>query len=322
MGAMLHATFRNLNAAEISGSDRELAAASATLAIVSGLSLLHRLARRDVKRAVEAAARSAHLPTQAYVSLLIGVYSYSCGQFARAGEAFAAGLELFDRMGDHFRWQETMGAMSYQSLFQARFDEARDRFARLEASLDDHPSEKIHVWTLAGRLLCDLVQAAPAPADVEALEVLLRAELDHGDAILAAGVAAQARLRLADHGAALADARRVEALITRMPPSAAYVVFGVYGALLTFVRLAEQSDETARPALLRSARRVCGCLRLLARQNPTHAALAWLALGQTERVSGNRGRASRALSRCIAGATGNEYLTGQAADELERVGEK
>jgi hypothetical protein len=90
------------------------------VAIVSGLSGLHPLARMYSARAVKSAedvTDPKDLTVVAYSWLLRGVYIYSTGEWDEAEKYYRKSMDLFDRLGDRYRWENANTSIGWQNLF-------------------------------------------------------------------------------------------------------------------------------------------------------------------------------------------------------------
>ena len=133
--ALLHGTFACLREALTGGPSRELASAHGTAAIVLGLLRLHRLSRRHRRAAIEAASRSGHAQTAAYVQhpRLSSQVRWVTEEAERAIELAADG---YRNVGDEYRWVTTRMILAYQALHRGQFD-------RIDAYLGDVDEQSI-----------------------------------------------------------------------------------------------------------------------------------------------------------------------------------
>lgn len=316
MPALLHATFANLNFAERAGTPAELTLAYATVAIVSGLTGLHSLARMYSARAVESAdsvANAKDLPVVAYSWLLRGVYIYSTGDWDEAEKYYRKSMDLFDRLGDRYRWENANTSIGWQNLFLGRFAEARERFhASLESARRDGTA-KMRMWALASDLAATVPEGVPAAETVAALEAELANPLDHGDLVFGHGMRLRAHYARGDIGAALEAAATVEKLLKGLPPSTAYCAHGVFGAFETFEALgagARTRGDIALPARWASAARQASfVLRVLAFQNPIVVPRSLIVRARLAEAAGNARKARRLCAAAArrAGKFGMDY---------------
>jgi tetratricopeptide (TPR) repeat protein len=275
MPALLHATFANLNFAERAGTSAELTLAYATVAIVSGLSGLHPLARMYSARAVKSAedvTDPKDLTVVAYSWLLRGVYIYSTGDWDEAEKYYRKSMDLFDRLGDRYRWENANTSIGWQNLFLGRFAEARERFQESLESARRDGTAKMRMWALASDLAATIPDGVARTETVKALEAELANPLDHGDLVFGHGMRLRAYYESGETGAALDAAATVERLLKALPPSTAYCAHGVFGAFEAFQALSADARARGDDALAArwagAARQASFVLRVLAFQNP------------------------------------------------------
>jgi class 3 adenylate cyclase/tetratricopeptide (TPR) repeat protein len=324
MPALLHATFANLNFAERAGSPAELTLAYATVAIVSGLSALHPLARMYSARAVRSADRVTDpkdLPVVAYSWLLRGVYIYSTGEWDEAEKYYRKSMALFDRLGDRYRWENANTSIGWQNLFRGRFAEARERFQESLESARRDGTAKMRMWALASDLAATIPEAVPDAQTVAALEAELAHPLDHGDLVFGHGMRLQAHFARGEIDATAEAAAMVERLLRSLPPSTAYCAHGVFGAFEAFEALgahAHSRGDTALAARWASAARQANLvLRVLAFQNPIVTPRSLIVRARLARTAGN----ARKARRLCAAAERKARQFGMAYDlRLARAG--
>jgi len=302
MPALLHATFANLNFAERAGSSAELTLAYATVAIVSGLSGLHPLARMYSARAVRSAQEVTDpkdLPVVAYSWLLRGVYIYSTGDWDEAEKYYRKSMALFDRLGDRYRWENANTSIGWQNLFLGRFALARERFQESLESARRDGTAKMRMWALASDLAATIPEGVPKAETVTALEAELANPLDHGDLVFGHGMRLRAHYARGEVGAALEAAVKVETLLKGLPPSTAYCAHGVFGAFEAFQALAAdartRSEEALAARWASAARQASLVLRVLAFQNPIVTPRSLIVRARLAASAGNARKASQLL---------------------------
>lgn len=303
MPALLHATFANLNFAERAGTPAELTLAYATVAIVSGLSGLHPLARMYSARAVKSAENVTDpkdLPVVAYSWLLRGVYIYSTGDWDEAEKYYRKSMELFDRLGDRYRWENANTSVGWQYLFLGRFADARLLFHESLESARRDGTAKMRMWALASDLAATLPEGVPEAATVTALEAELANPLDHGDLVFGHGMRLRAHYALGNSGDALEAAGKVEKLLKGLPPSTAYCAHGVFGAFEAFQSLAADArtrrDEALASRWSGAAKQASLVLRVLAFQNPVVSPRSLIVRARLAASSGSARKARQLFS--------------------------
>ena len=323
MPALLHATFANLNFAERAGTPAELTLAYATVAIVSGLSGLHPLARIYSARAVNSAESvidTKDLPVVAYSWLLRGVYIYSTGDWDEAEKYFRKSMALFDRLGDRFRWENANTSVGWQYLFLGRFADARFLFQKSLESARRDGTAKMRMWALASDLAATLPEGVADAATVTALESELASPLDHGDLVFGHGIRLRAHYALGNADAALQAAEAVEKLLKGLPPSTAYCAHGVFGAFEAFQSLAADARARRDQALASrwsvAAKRAGLVLRVLAFQNPVVTPRSLIVRARLAASSGNARKACQLFAAAGRRAAhfGMDYDSRLAAD--------
>jgi class 3 adenylate cyclase len=217
---LIHSTFCSLNVAERAGTSRELRLAYHVMGFTSGLMTLHRVFRAYHLRSERLARRVPHLETMGFCAQLDTIY-YNCNaRWIDVYEAGTRGAELFQRLGDRFRWQSCVILQAYGALHQGNLPHARLLFEESYRMVGEEGAVQAQVWSIAGLLATDLRQYGRDQEGRRArLELLVGQGLDHSDAIMCRGLLAIASFRSAKVEEALRNARIATALINKFPPA-------------------------------------------------------------------------------------------------------
>ena len=305
LGLLLHTTVHTLNLAEATGVDGQLARAYATAAVATGSGGLHRLARFYCRRSMEHGARTSDLPARAFSQLACGAYYIGIGDWPRLDDLLVRTAELFERLGDRYRWELTLTQRAYTLMYRGRFAAGREVLERACASAGQDGALQVLLLSVAGLVTADLAQDRVDAARLEQLEALLARNAQRSEAVLGNGLLALARLRQGDAAAAERAAATATPLIARLPPPSFYTmrsVAGVAELALALWEAARDQKSGERKTLRRRAGAACRAVRRFALIYPIGRPRAWLCRGRYHLLSGDRRAAARAWLRCITEA--------------------
>lgn len=209
---LLHATVQSINFAERAGEPVEIALAYGTGAISAGLGGLHQLGWRWFRQAEEAAERSGHLSTIAYVNLLRSIFANGLGAWAAASEANRRSSEVFLRLGDNFRAASSLCSEGIQRIQRGRLDEAAGLIRQAKSIAPRDGAIQVRVWCAASEMWTASFAGAPLDRWAKELEGLCSENPDHAERILALGALAEARRRGGDLTGAVRAALEVNRL--------------------------------------------------------------------------------------------------------------
>jgi len=319
LGLLLYTTVHTLNLAEAAGVGGQLARAYATAGVATGAAGLHRAARFYCRRSLENAQRTGDLPARAFSQLACGVYYSGVAAWERLDDLLARSAELFERLGDHYRWELTLAQRAYMFLHRGQFARARGLLERAHASASPDGAVQSLLLSTAGLLVADLAESRSDASRVVELEALLARNTQRSEAVLGHGLLGLARLGEGDSGRARDAAARAAPLITRLPPPSFYTLRSVAGLAEVWLILWEGARGGSEAGTLRRrARAACRALRRFSWVFPIGRPRDWLCRGRYRLLAGNPRGAVRAWSRAIAVAErlGMPYEAGLAQLEL------
>jgi hypothetical protein len=327
--------FRSLNLAEAAGLSPELARGYASVGMIIGLILLHKVAEAYFRRALEASQAVEDLSVQIWVSLVTGVYFGGVGCWARAGELLQQSIGLAEQMRDRYRWDDGIGNLAGVTYFQGDFVaslELSDDFYR--SARDRHDGHN-QGWALRGKVYGLLPQGKFSEALVclEELRLLLTEDphMDEALKIDLHGLLALVHLRQKKPDLALAAAEEAISLMAGTRPALFLSLPGYAGVAETYLRLweAKTTSQISAPIMtawsgskikdLKSeARQACRALRGYARVFPIGRPRAYLWRGTYHWLSGraNAARKLWAASLTAAGTLEMPYDQGLTHYEM------
>ena len=278
------------------------------MCMACGLVPVYRLAEMYARRAIEAAECLKCPSTRAWVQVLTGSYYLGIGRWAEARENLEGAVKLARELGDWRRWEEASGELARLDFYVGRFEDGERRFREF----GDEARRRNHGQALAwghhgqSKILIRMGRSPEALASLEESLTLPAEVVGIGDALLRAGLLAEAHMALGDWAAARKAADEALRLIQRNPPIVSYTLEGYAGAAETFLALWESSDlgpfHPSRKQLADSARGAVAGLGRLARVYPVAAPRAWLLKGTARWLSGRRGSARRAWRKSLQAA--------------------
>jgi hypothetical protein len=270
--ALLHGTFAGLREALTGGPSRELASAHGTAAIVLGLLRLHRLSRRHGRAAIEAASKSGHAPTAAYVQHLACVVASAVGDWMEAERAIERAADGYRQVGDQYRWVTTRVILAYQALHRGEFHRIDAYLGEIdERSIFPAGPVQLRTWHRTVQLAACNARAAngqelPSPrllAQVQALAEMV----DPSQGLLCRGFLADALLLRGDLNAARHQVELGLALLRGHRPTTYFSLFGIASIGSACLELGSRSGGDS-PALLDDGRFAGRCLRRFALMVP------------------------------------------------------
>lgn len=222
---LAYSAVRAVNLAEATGDSAVVARSYTTACVAVANSGLDQLARRYRERAVSAAKRTDDLAARAYSFMGCGLYHSGLGEWQMLDELVIDAIEIFERIGDRYRWEMTTNQRAFALLHQGYFARAA---GLLDAALGSSAADdtlQVPVIAVSGIVLCDLATANPEPLLLERLKLLAR-QADEmaqpSDSILAYGVLALAALRENRLDDAKAAAERAVRRFKVAPPPSFY----------------------------------------------------------------------------------------------------
>lgn len=279
------AAVRGLNLAERAGLSPSLAAVYGAAQIAA--SAVPPLAALYRRRAVDAAARLGHLPTEGWLAEAQALHDVGRARWRRAQGALVAGLAVADHLGDLRRRAECVAIACLIATHQGRFRDALADCDELQAIGLRSGDVQVQAWGLIGAAenLLGLGENSRAEALLGEAEALLAQNLGgaRAEEVWAYALLARAALRRGAPDVARTLANAAAGLLGRVPPAAIYALGGYAAVAETYLGLWEglpAGDWAARGALGEMARRACQSLGSFALIFPVArpAALTWRGL--------------------------------------------
>lgn len=323
----LTAAVWNLNLAEQSGVEAELAKALGGCCITTGSLPLHRLAETYAQRALHAARSGGDPAAEAYAAELVALYWLGTGRWAEAQAALERTAALCVQLELRRNEIEARCLLAKVHYHQGRFEEARRIHAPvLAASQELGDPAGIH-WSLLG--LVDCAARLGQASDDEALAWLEQAQavqtarsLALADVIRCHGMLALWHSWRGDQQRAQEAAQTAARLTRRNRLAGVWTLEGFAGVAEVCLARWEAARLNGGEAhgLAASAQEACQALQGLARIFPVARPRAWLYQGWRHWLAGQPARAARAWHQSLAVAErlAMPYEQGRAHYELGR----
>ncbi|MGH6690174.1 MAG: ATP-binding protein, partial [Gammaproteobacteria bacterium] len=323
--SLLHAAARCLNESEALGVSTELAYACGTVAIVAGIAGLHRLARTYLERSLRVAAEVRHLPTVAYVNQLASVYYNGLGDWAPAEANICEAAELFNRLGDSYRWQSCLMIRAYQRMYRGDFTGVDELVEKVWPLVFPEGVAQVRAWCFSVHVFSTLPRRALDRLELAAGEEVIHDLIDTSEQILVRGALALVHARSGRSDEARRQADTGTELIERFPPTTYYTMAGVAAVTEAYLELwaeASAADLFEARDLANRARAACAHLRRFARKFPFAVPRTLLLQGLRDVLLGRPRRAATAWRQCAeeAARRGMPYERGLALALLGRPG--
>ncbi len=298
--SLVHSTVTSLNIAEGIGVSRQLYLAYQVMGFVAGLAGSRALFERYRRRAEQVGRQVEHLETAAFCAQLDAIYFNGQARWSEMEDSARRGGELFERIGDRFRWQTCVVLRAWGTLHQGDVEGARALFEEAERQVRAEGPTQVMVWCTAGLMAVDMACGRPPASErISEVERLLAQGVDHSDAILCGGLLAKAHHQAGRRDAALTHAACATTLIRKLPPASFHTFLG--NAAVAEVRLAEWRAAPG-PASRDAARHAVRNLGLLAMACPIAAPSWWQARAEFAGLDGKPARARRCQERALAEA--------------------
>ena len=260
---------RSINLAEATRDDAVIARSltTATIAVANGG--LNKLARRYRNRAITAAERTDDLPARAYCFLGCGLYHQGFGEWQVLDELLTEAAQIFERIGDRYRWQMTTNQHAYALMHQGYFDRARHMLDQALKSTDVDETLQVPIIAISGLLMIDLAGGNVDTTRLDQLERLaVRADqmVQPSDSILASGVLAMAELHNGHLDVAIDIAGKAARRVSFTPPPSFYTYRSLAAIAEVYLEDCRGQRLIKDPGEIRQAdRRARGSLKVLAR---------------------------------------------------------
>lgn len=295
---LLHSTVASLNLAERAGMSRQLQLAFHVFGFVAGLAGSAALQRSYTRRAAALAPAVRHVETDAFGAQLDAIYFNGQARWPEMEAASRRAGELFERIGERFRWQTCVVLRAWGALHRGDDAQALTLFREALAMVGSEGPTQVQLWSHAGQLAVDLARGGLGGA-LEPLQTLMKLGVDHSDAILCHGLLALAQWRSGDVAASLRDAACASRLIDRWPPASFHTLLGSV-CVVQVRRLAWQRAPDAGAHA--EARRALRGLRRFAGICPIGVPFVWHARAAQARVENRTARAESCRQRAEAEA--------------------
>lgn len=259
-----------LNLSEWAGPSPELARSYANLAVGVSLIPLHGLAASYARRAVDAAGRQSQLSAKGWVQEVLGLYLAGVGPLDKAREAIAAGLEIFEKLGDRRRHEECLTIEAHLAFASGEADRALRIYGHLVRSARERGDGHMAGGSLTsvGFVLLRLGKPAEAAEAIREGLGLLEESRAITEKIGGHALLGLALLLSGDPTGAREQVTFALERMERFRPTAVYTLEGYSAVAEVFLSLWEAAGRSADGLLVRQARSAVAQQRLLAKIFP------------------------------------------------------
>jgi len=297
---LLHSTVASLNQAERTGESKELQLAYQVMGFTFGLARLSSWFRFYTERSRRVAEHVSHTDTVAFSRELEAIYHNSNGNWEEIEAAGRTGSELFESLGDRFRWQTCIILRAYGLLHRGQLGESKELFERAYQMVGTEGAVQAQVWSVAGLLAIELARKGRVDANsILDLELLLARGVDHSDAIMSHGLLARSYWAQGDRDDALSHAKEASVRIARFPPASFHTLLGNGYVCELYLDLWEIEGKTRWK---RQADLALTGLRAFARLCPIGRPRIWTMRARRARLAGRPATALRCARRAVAEA--------------------
>ncbi len=299
-----------------SPSSPELARAYASMAIMSAAAPWDSIAEAYAQRAREMANRLGHLPSQAYVSMVIGAFHVGEGHWEAAQSVLGEALSFTTELGDHRRWAEARLNEEMIAYFHGNFRHCQELFHEIQETGLERDDKQVTAWGLNGQAMALIPRGQTAIA-IELLDNALPILIEISDRVAQSfnfGVRALAHLYRDEPQHARTSASELLSLIPGLPTS--YGMFNAYANLpAVHLQLWETIGQYRAPA-----KHAARNLYLYAWMFRVGQPRAWLWRGLYNWLAGRQNKARQAWQRSItiAESLSMPYDQGLAHFEMGR----
>jgi class 3 adenylate cyclase/tetratricopeptide (TPR) repeat protein len=253
-----------LNAAELAEVSPELAMAYADAGTAAGVVAFHPAARTYTRLAFQSAAKVDQLATSARVISRTSIYRFAIGDWSCEAD-LEESIEMSDRLGDPYQWEESCFLLAQVKLFTGRYEESEELGRGVRERARRSGTLVHEIWGLGIQADCTLhlgrLDESVDQAE-ENLELLGNDSIYPDSVIRTWGVLALARLRRNEFDLALEAAETAGREIAKAARTN-YISFqGYSGSADVYLTLAERrAGGAARPGeggeLMPRAREAC-----------------------------------------------------------------
>jgi tetratricopeptide (TPR) repeat protein len=294
---LVHSTLAALNHGERGGSVREMVFGMGGVSYTASMLGLRTVARGYRERSLELAERKGHLPTIAFAHQIAATVGNCIGDWEDVDRSCRRSAELFERLGDRFRWQSCQAIHGYMHLSRGDFAAARTTLAAAFASAHPDGAPQVRMWACAGALACSFACGTPTADEIVETERVLGAGVEPAEETLGLGALALAYERRGEYARALRAADRALAILRSHPPATSYTHWSI--ADIADVYLAAARRSPSERTLRTRAEEVGAVLRRASLAMPVIGPRSSIIAG---RLAAQRGDARKA-ARCYADAT-------------------
>jgi len=231
-----------LNAAELAEVSPELAIAYADAGTAAGVVAFYRAARTYTKLAFETAGKVNQLATSARVISRTSIYRFAIGDWGCEAD-LEKSIEMSDRLGDPYQWEESCFLLAQVKLFTGRYKESEElgRGVRERARRSGTLVHEIWGLGIQAENSLYLGQLDETVDQCEENLALLKGHDIYPDAVIRAwGVLALARLRRNEFDLALEAARMAGSEIAKASRTNYISYQGYSGPAEVYLTLAER----------------------------------------------------------------------------------
>jgi hypothetical protein len=239
---LVYALLNTLNLAERQEPSSELSWAYAGVGNIVGLAPIHSLANLYIERARSVAEQLDNPYDQAYVGLVISLYTSGFGYSASTQEDLENALQVFEKAGDHRRMGETIATLAILLGFKGDLSTTAALYDRLLSMAMKRGNELFEAWALVGQAELDLLHSEfrPGAEKLNRARELLKENIDRSEEIRAAGLLAKTRLFAGEYDQALDLAGEGYQLIVQsLPPTVFSMAVGYSGVTEVYLRIWE-----------------------------------------------------------------------------------
>ena len=263
---LVHSTLTSLNLGERVGAVREMVFGYGSVGITCSMLGLRDMARRYRGRSLELAERDGNLATLAFAHQIAATLGNYVGDWDDGDASCRRAIDLFEKLGDRFRWQSCQAIHGYMFLARGEIDSARRCFAAAFASAFPDGAPQVQMWACAGELTIALERGESTTAAVAEVERVLARGLAPAEETLGAGTLALAYEQQGEETRALEMADRGLAILRAQPPTTSYTHWSV--ASLADAYLAAWARAPRDASLAAKATAVGDVLRAAGRGMP------------------------------------------------------
>lgn len=231
---LFYACLRMLNLAELAQSNPELARAQSQTATIGAVVPCRRLAVFYLRKAKETIKGVDHLPSQAWVNYVTGIYHVGVGNWESARQHLNRGLELYSELGDYRNFEAVSTILGASYYFVGDFREGLRIWTDLRERSQRREDVLHQAWGHGGCAL-NLVRLGDFSETILNAEKALpifEANRERISEIMVQGVLAVARLREHDLPGATLEANSVWEKIRELDRPTFYGLFEGYSAII------------------------------------------------------------------------------------------